>query len=130
MQNTGETCWPDQVKVLVGCSRHPGHHLVNHEGFHLLELVEGTMGTTLQKAREVEDNGGEIGYQCGEFALGLVSRIERQKQPLQRFFSESVYIHGGGIYATLLKNATEWENSRILVGSVGKLVLSWIAAGV
>ena len=59
-QKTEENCWPDQVKVLVSCKRHPGDHLVSRHGFYYLELVEGAMGTTLQKAKEVEDDGGSI----------------------------------------------------------------------
>ena len=40
--------------VQVSCSLHPAGHKVNAVGFELLELVEGAMGTTLQKVKQFE----------------------------------------------------------------------------
>lgn len=129
-EKTEETYWPEQVKVLVSCSRHPGDHLVSCGGFQLLELVEGATGTTLQKAKEVEDVGGSIGV-SDDFTRALASRIKRQKQPLQRFFSELVYVHKTDIYSTLLQNSTEWDISRILIADqFGEPEFSWLADGI
>ena len=128
-EKTEETYWPDQVKVLVSCDLHPGDHLVSRGGFQLLELVEGAMGTTLQKAIQVEDDGGSIDE--GEFAMALVSRIKRQKQPLRRFCSEVELVDRTGIYATLLQNSTEGKISEIIIDDgFGEPEFSWLADGI
>ena len=129
-EKTDEEYWPERIKVLVSCGRHPGDHLVSRGGFQLLELVEGAMGTTLQKALQVEENGGSIGISEG-FAKALVSRIKRQKQPLHRFHSDDEYVHKADIYSTLLQNSTEWDISRIIVDDdFGEPEFSWLADGV
>ena len=129
-EKTEETYWPQQIKVLVSCDLHPGDHLVSRGGFQLLELVEGEMGTTLQKALQVEEGGGSIGISEG-FAKALVSRIKRQKQPLHRFHSDDEYVHKADIYSTLLQNSTEWDISRIIVDDdFGAPEFSWLADGI
>ena len=68
--------------VQVSCSLHPAEHKVNTVGFELLELVEGAMGTTLQKVKQFEVD--QFDFDLINLASALMARINRQNKPLKR----------------------------------------------
>ena len=118
--------------LLVSCSRH-SEHWVSHEGFYLLELAEGAMGTSLQKAKEYiwcamtffeKSESGQ------ETISSLISRVVRQKQPLQRIdFGYGVTIlDDEGYKETLLQNTREWRLEEMLLSKdFGEIGWSWLA---
>ena len=131
-QKYQEAKYGDMDSVLVSCSPHPAGHKLVTEGFQLLEFVEGTMGTTLQKVEELE-------YGCfnenitSSFSLAsaLMARIGRQKEPLQKVTMNSVLLLANtGITATLLQNTQEWIIEGLyLQRDFGEEGWSWLAEG-
>ena len=123
--------------VLVSCNHHPDH-LVSPEGFALLELAEGIMGTTLQKAKEVEwfsfVKSGTSGI---ELVSALLSRIVRQKEVLQRMSVAEMRILGNReATAILMQNTIKWDINLIQVddwmvtGDFGEEGWAWLADGI
>ena len=122
--------WEHTGSVQVSCNLHPSGHKVDTDGFELLELVEATMGTTLQKVEEI-DLGDLNENLNSDFSLAsaLVARINRQSKPLQKaIINRVVLLANTGITANLLQNTQEWEvEAFLLQRDFGREGWSWLA---
>ena len=115
----------------MSCSRHPDHHDVDQEGFLLLELAEGMMGTSLQQIRtmhfdDLEENSDEA------FELALSARLARQTEQLHRAGLVEVVISSNqGLNATILQKTLDWNVEEISIGDFGEdgQGWSWFAKG-
>ena len=106
----------DYFNMEMSCSRHPDHHDVDQEGFLLLELAEGMMGTSLQEIRtmhfdNLEENSDEA------FELALSARLARQTEQLDRVgLLEAVILSNQGLNATILQKTLDWNIQIISIG--------------
>ena len=119
----------DLESVLVTCSVHPVGHKVSTEGFEVLELVEGSMGTTLQKVEEIEVEQFNENLFDFFLASALLARIKRQKEPLKKVKMNRVELLAStGATTTLLENAEKWDIRRFhLQRDYGEMGWSWLA---
>ena len=120
----------DSVQVSCSLHHHEEGHRVNIDGFGILELVEGAMGTTLQKVEEIEVNNF---WNENVIDFSLVSifmaRINRQNEPVKKVkINEVELLANAGIIATLLQNSEEWEIKELeLQRDFGEEGWSWLA---
>ena len=125
--------WPDwgadDDYMTMSCSRHPSDHEVDREGFQLLELVEGIMGTSLQQIKELVE-GYISDNSDNKFELALASRLSRQKEQLLSLtMVDAVFSSDRGLNATILQKTLKWDLEEISLGDMGEEGWSWFAKG-
>ena len=121
----------DCFAMEMSCSRHPDHHEVEREGFLLLELAEGMMGTSLQQIWSIDDESLED-HSDEAFELALSARLARQTEQLDRVgLFEAVIQSNHGLNATILKKTQDWGMEVITIGDFGEdgQGWSWFAKG-
>ena len=105
----------DEYYTIMSCSCHPDHQ-VDREGFQLLELVEGKMGTSMQQIKELVDQSSIDDDSDLEFELALTSRLSRQKEQLRRVTMLNATISSdSGLNATILRKTLEWDIEEISI---------------
>ena len=128
--------WPnwgaDDDYISMSCSRHPSDHQVGLEGFQLLELVEGIMGTSLQQVKEVVDEGINDSHQ--KYDLALAARLSRQKEQILRLQWQMAMLgteisSKTRLDATILQKSLEWDIEDIFLGDMGEEEWAWFSKG-
>ena len=116
--------------VKLSCSRHILHK-VNKQGFQLLELVEGKMGTCLQCVIRFSDNE-VLTYHSNEqsvFVEALLARVQRQKtQQIWKVEVNEVSLSSRHcLNATLLRMSETFETENLDLTDFDAEDWSWFA---
>ena len=116
--------------VKLSCSRHILHK-VNKQGFQLLELVEGKMGTCLQCVIRFSDNE-VVTYHSNEqsvFVEALLARVQRQKtQQIWKVEVNEVSLSSRHcLNATLLRMSETFETENLDLTDFDAEDWSWFA---
>ena len=116
--------------ITMSCSRHIDH-VVNREGFQLLEVAEGMMGTSVQQIKSIMDHF--LDEDLDEvFELALSARLSRQTELVHYVaLLEAEILSNQGLTATLLQKTLKWDIPEILIRDLGEdgQGWSWFAKG-
>ena len=104
--------WDIESHVAMSCPCHPDPedwHCVNAEGFQLLELVEGMMGTSLQQIRGIEITS--VDDDCDDdFRKALAARLARQTETIEEVkLQDATFWRYNELNATILEKAKTWD---------------------
>ena len=120
----------EEVKITISCNRHLVDHVVQAEGFELLEVAEGLMGTALQQIKEINYDIDYIDDDWFEgYKLAVKARLQRQVDQLQFVSMFSISISSNdGFSATILQN-TKWDIEQyvLIADDFGEEGWSWFA---
>ena len=122
-----ELTYFDLDSVFITCILHQAGHKVSTAGFELLELIEGAMGTTLQKLQKIELEQLDENVFDFSLALAFMARIKRQDLPLQKVKINRVFLWTTTT-ANLLESSEQWDIRRFyLQRDFGQEAWSWLA---
>ena len=122
--------WDIESHVAMSCPCHPDPedwHCVNAEGFQLLELVEGMMGTSLQQIRGIEITS--VDDDCDDdFRKALAARLARQTETIEEVkLQDATFWRYNELNATILEKAKTWDVHDVSLEYFGEEEWSWFA---
>ena len=102
----------DELCITMSCKLHADDHDVAPDGFQLLELAEGMMGTNVQQVESIRDYGDydDSSDILVQFVQAMAARLSRPTE--KPVFGDTGSVHmrsATGLYAFLLQNTETWD---------------------
>ena len=100
------------LSITMSCKLHADDHVVISDGFQLLELAEGMMGTNVQQVESIRDYGDydDSSDILVQFVQAMAARLSRQTEKPDLVDMICVdMMSPTGLYAFLLQNTETWD---------------------